>query len=222
MVGYLEIIDDRQRTFVVLAGQEVVIERARFGRHIQMLRLAKTFMDELGAGSATQAANACQEYLCLATNDEPLLAAATGVELLAAARQLILMNDWRAVAAWLDPARNKATSSPLPAYHYQDRFWSTWVHTIASRYGWSRDEIFALWPEEAAYYMPEIQVSEFAEREDERALSEVSYKYDKSSKLSRFVPSPKPSWMVDQTLPPTQRIPRANMPVGVVIVEEQE
>ena len=222
MVGYLEVIADGQRTLVVLAGQEVVVERARFGRHIQLLRLAKTFMDALNAGSAAQATSACQDYLYLATNDEPLLAAATGVELLVLARHLILMNDWRSVAAWLDPARNKGVSGPLPAYHYQDRFWATWVHTIASRYGWSRDEIFALWPEEAAYYMQEIQVSEFAEREDDRALSEVSYKYNKSSKTSRFIPSPKPSWMVDQTLPPSQKIPRSNMPQGVVVTEEQK
>lgn len=222
MVGYLDIIGDDQQAAIILAGQPVMVDRARFGRHIQLLKRSKTFLDALQLGPMA-AVRACQNYIDLAVPDEPLLPQASGVELFYATGILIELNDWRAVAHWLDPNLNTeqmGSDAPAP-YHYQDRFWATWVHKLASRYGWSRDEIFALWPEEAAYYMQEIQIAEYYEREDDRALSQVSYKYNKATKKSKFVPTPMPSWMINQAPPEPVRTNAAHLPVGVTFAEDQ-
>jgi len=95
-------------------------------------------------------------------------------------------------------------------------------HKLASRYGWSRGEIFKLWPEEAAAYIQEIMVSEYHEREDRRALSEISYQYDKATKTSRFIPAPFYNWMVDPAPPAPVRILAKMLPVGKIIKMEDD
>jgi hypothetical protein len=93
---------------------------------------------------------------------------------------------------------------------------------LASRYGWSRDEIFNLWPEEAAAYIQEIMVSEYYEREDQRALSEISYKYDKATKTSQFISTPVYGWMIDDSPPAPVRISVRMLPVGNIIKMEDD
>ena len=65
-------------------------------------------------------------------------------------------------------------------------------------------------------------VSEYHEREDKRALSEISYKYDKVTKTSRFIPTPVYSWMIDESLPAPVRMLAKMLPVGNVIKMEDD
>jgi hypothetical protein len=65
-------------------------------------------------------------------------------------------------------------------------------------------------------------VSEYHEREDRRALSEISYKYDQVTKTSQFIPAPAYSWMIDDSPPEPVRIPVRMLPVGNVIKMEDD
>lgn len=116
----------------------------------------------------------------------------------------------------------KLKIDPVP-YDYKDRSWALWVHKLASRYGWTREQVFDLWPEEAACYMQEIMVSEFQEYEEIRVLSEVSYKYDKLTKTSKYIDLPKPSWMLSKSDNlPIYRIRKTILPVGDIYRGEEK
>ena len=82
------------------------------------------------------------------------------------------------------------------AWHHPERSAIIWVHMIAKAYGWSRDEIFNLWPEEAIGLVMEILADEQYDREFLHALSEVAYEYNKSTKKSSYKPLQRPAWMI--------------------------
>jgi hypothetical protein len=71
-----------------------------------------------------------------------------------------------------------------------------WVHLIAKAYGWSRDAIFNLLPEEAIALVQEILADSQIDREFMHALSEISYEYNKTTKKSHYKPLQRPAWMV--------------------------
>lgn len=212
MESYLDAIDDRQGCKIILGGRSVCVGRARLGLHLQLAKVAKAFD---AANSARQKASFLTEYFDhydLSIDD------ASAIELVEAFIVLRNLNLWQMEVPWLMPRPAQVkTAAPLPPYHYDSRWWATWVHEIASRYGWTRGEILNLWPEEASLYLQEIQVSQFYETEDRRALSEVSYEYNQATKKSRFRPGIKPPWMVDERLPDTIRVNVKLLPVGAIV-----
>lgn len=108
-------------------------------------------------------------------------------------------------------------SLKLP-YDYDGRIWASWIHKLAKNYGWSKDQILDLNTDEVAAYIQECEVDGYYEYEKQRALSEVAYEYNKTSKTSKFRPSPKPFWMSGSTsMPETIKIPKKSMPVGAVM-----
>jgi len=138
----------------------------------------------------------------------------SGFQILSAYCQLLELNQLQGLFAF-----QKATSEehePEP-YAYEGRFIVWWIHKLSSRYSWTRKEIFNLWPEEASAYLQEILLSEIDELEQQRSLSELAYKYDKHSKKSRFIPTPKPNWMVDNGKSRTIKMRRDMMPMGEII-----
>lgn len=208
MLGFLDAIDPGQHTDVILARVRHRVSRARLGLHLRLSKQAQAFDASNDAG---ELASSIREYLRLC-GLEPQ---GTGGELLMAYASLRLLNGWQ----WELPFMRdlvEPTSQASP-YEYPDRTWAWWIHRLASRYGWTRDEIFALWPEEAACYLQEIFVSEFDEAEERRSLSELAYRYDKGSKKSRFIPLPRPGWMAGKEAPKPRRVRRAMVPMGVVI-----
>lgn len=204
MEGYLDAVDPGQYVDVVLAGVNWRIFRGRLGLHLRLSRLAQDFDAEPSAGAICSYLEAC------GLPDE-----GTGIERLAAYVALRLLNEWQWDLPWM-----KAPGDPEhkpPAYEYEDRTWAWWIHKLASRYGWTRDQVFDLWPEEAACYLQEIFVSEFDETDQQRSLSELAYKYDKAAQTSRFIPTPRPGWMAGMEAPERRRVPRRAIPVGNVI-----
>lgn len=207
MDGYLDAVNPAQHTDVWLGGAVHRVERARLGLHLRLAQLALRF-DQ--ANGVEEKVGAVRDYLALCG----LEAQGIGVEQLVAYAELRLLNGWQ----WDLPfMRRPGGDGKPPPYDYPDRNWAWWIHKLASRYGWTRDQIFELWPEEAACYLQEIFVSEFDEAEERRSLSEVSYRYDKATKKSRFIPLPRPGWMVGSKPPGKVRIPRSWLPVGEVI-----
>ena len=207
MVDFLDAVEPDQGLTVL--GQRIA--RARLGQHLRLDKLSTSISEALNADNAVEAARLMSAYflevaLCVD--------GANGIERLTAYLDLVELNRLR----WLLPFQEweGPPASPL-AYDYPNRTWAFWVHKLASRYGWSRDEIFDLWPEEAAGYLQEILVSEFEEADEARALSDLAYSYDKHTKKATFRPLPRPGWMVYEKKVKTVRIRRSMLPVGNII-----
>ena len=200
MDRYLDAVKEQG---VSLFGQW--IPRARFGLHLQLARLHQEFEQ---AGGANETAYIIQDYLALCNLN------LIGTRALFAFACLLSLNNWQ----WELPFMTGPKEEHKPAaYEYKDRTWAYYVHKLASRYGWTRDYIFGLWPEEIACYLQEIFVSEFNEYEDQYRLSELAYVYDKHSKQSKYQPISKPYWMAPPITPPIIRIHKAFLPAGLVI-----
>jgi hypothetical protein len=211
MNGYLDAVHPGQGVAIILAGVPRQVARARLGLHLRLARLAERF-DALPTEGSVADAGLIREYLDACGLDQ---SEGTGVELLSAYVSLRAINLWQWDLPFMkqpgDPAKK-----PLP-YEYQDRVWAWWVHRIASRYSWTRDEIFNLWPEEAAAYMQEIFVAEYDEADERRSLTEMGYHYDKASKKSRFIPLSRPAWMAGREEPKPRRVNKRWLPVGNLV-----
>lgn len=217
MDDFLAAVDTRQGVKVIIGGEVVWMTRCRLLTHLQLSEI------EIRIKRASQSVLISAliiEYLAMAGLTDEQIKSASVYELLEAFFALRQLNAWQWLLPWL--ANSETSPSDPEFYDYSGRRWSVWVHRLASRYGWSRDEIFNLWPEEAAAYIQEIMVSEYHEREDRRALSEISYQYDKTTKTSRFIPTPIYSWMVDEKPPASVRIPVRMLPVGNIIKMEDD
>lgn len=215
-MDFLAAIDDRQGTTITLGGQEIFIERKRLGGHLQLLRLSARFSQ---AETPAVLADLMRQYLIVA--GVPGIESLSILDTLTAYLALTALNGWKWVLPWLKPPPKPPGAREIdhksPPYNYAGRNWAIWIHKIAQAYGWARDQILRLWPEEAAAYVQEILLSEYEEAEDRRALSELSYRYDKGSNTMHFIPRPRPYWMVDNELPKSIRVRKDMLPVGNVI-----
>lgn len=204
-MDYLDIVSPNQGVGVF--GQQ--IPRARLGLHLRLSRL----LEKVDFEDTQETIEAIKEYLVSGgVNIQPL----TGLEQL---RALVILSDLNRLQTRLPYLQQEGDpESKEPPYTYPSRAWALWVHKLASRYGWGRDDIFNLWPEEAAVYIQEIILAEYDEADERRALSEMAYKYDKGTNKSRFIPLPRPGWMVDKIEPVKKlRIRKDMLPVGNII-----
>lgn len=205
MDGYLDALSEQSVT-VTLAGQAVTVDRARLGLHIRLDALSAEFEAAPGSLEMAEAVRAYFEALGLDIGQ------AHPAEVLRAFAQLRAFNGWQMSLAFMKgggPPKEPVT------YDYEGRNWAWVVHKLASRYGWSRDEIFSLWPEEAACYLQEVLVSEHHEAEERYSLSELAYHYDKVTGKSHYQPMAKPAWMYSTELPKPVRMLRSMLPFGV-------
>lgn len=194
---------------MVASGEAVYVPRARLGTHLQLARLESKIVDNRDPQGLARLVTEYVDRAGLSSIEDPY-------ELLEAFIALRALNAWQWVLPWLE-GRDGNPNVPREPYDYEGRSWAIWIHRLGSRYGWSRKEILDLWPEEAAAYIQEILVAEYYETEDRRALSEVSYRYDKGSNTSRFIPRPKHLWMVDTGPPESVKVHPRYLPVGNVI-----
>jgi hypothetical protein len=213
-VNFVQAISNEQYAYVYLGGQKVQVYRQKLGGHIQLLDIAAQMSAH--KEHPLMAASLIVRYLDTAGVNPPIIKAARPTELIQAFLTLYALNGWAWVIPLIDPKRADGRPSQPPPYDYAGRRWAVWIHRIAMNYGWSRDDILNLWPEEAAVYIQEILIQEHGDREERRSLSKLSYQLDKGSNTYNFVPSPKPSWMIDPE-PKMIRIRRSLMPVGNVI-----
>ena len=219
MDDFLAAVDGRQGVNIFIDNVAVRVARCRLLAHLQLSEI------EIKIKAASQSVLVSAliiEYLSGAGLADEHIKKASTYEILDAFFSLRQLNAWQWILPWLANSGTDPNPPKPEFYEYSGRRWAVWVHKLASRYGWSRDQIFSLWPEEAAAYIQEIMLSEYYEREDSRALSEVSYRYDKTTKMSNFIPTPAYSWMVDESNPAPVRTPIRLLPVGNVIKMEDQ
>ena len=212
MKGFLDAIAPRSVT-IILAGVPLDVERARLGLHLFLAREAEQALGALGNGDTGIAATHMGQYIRLACGDHLCV---TSAEMIAAFVELAVINMPMFSLAFMEAAIEK---SPAPAYDYPDRGYALWVHRLASRYGWTREEIFDLWPEEFMCYLQEILVSEYDEEDRLRILSEMAYHYDKATKKMNFRPLPRPAWMSGRKERQKMRIHYAYLPMADEIID---
>ncbi len=120
------------------------------------------------------------------------------------------------------PIFNSKEKGKNKPWEYQGRTWYFWLNTLASRYGWSAEQIGELDLDDAIGLYEEIIVDEQMEREWGWNLSERAFVYNKTTKQSNYKSLERPDWMsmYDPSEPqPVKkiRIPVKAMPVGVII-----
>jgi hypothetical protein len=109
--------------------------------------------------------------------------------------------------------------SPI-SWDYEGRTWYLWSHLIASKYGWTLDNIENLYFEDAIALIQEILIDDQLQKEWDWSLSEIAYSYNKASHKSEFKALPRPSWMVGMNKikePEVVKMPVSIMPVGNII-----
>ena len=120
------------------------------------------------------------------------------------------------------PIFNSKEKGSKKPWEYSGRTWYFWLNILASKYGWSAEQIAELDLDDAVGLYEEIVLDEQFEKEWEWGLSERAFVYNKSSKSSTFKALERPSWMSmhDPSEPkPVKmiKIPVKAMPVGNII-----
>lgn len=105
-------------------------------------------------------------------------------------------------------------------WSYDGRLWHQYSHMLARTYGWTLEYIANMTIVEALAKMQEIIVDEQLDREFYYGLSEMAYSYDQRSKVSKFNPLPRPSWMRPKIKEIKKfTIPASMLPIGVVMMD---
>lgn len=206
LANFLPLLDPGQ-------GSEVYqqwIPRARLGLHIRLSEIANRIDQALTRQNSSRVAMLMTGYFSMVGFDP---AGLSGLDQIAAYTQIVNMNQLQWVAHF--QTRSGNPDYKPPPWDYEGRQWIYWIHKLGSRYGWTRDEIFDLWPEEAAALIQEIFVSEVQEADDRRALSRFGYKEDKQAKVLRFQPLPRPGWMVPEVQTKPVKVLRSMLPYGI-------
>ncbi len=160
---------------VRIADREVEIRRPNLGRFIKTLAL----LSYPGEAQIFE-----------------IISEATGVE----EEELDSFPAWGLAILWAESQKSLTTlftlpfmqvgntSGPTDPWDYSGRWIARLIHEIASRYHWSKTEIYSLYPEEAFCYMQEILIDQHREHEWEYSLSQMGI--DKTGRKMPFPPLP--------------------------------
>lgn len=107
------------------------------------------------------------------------------------------------------------TEGTTVAWDYPQRPLIIWLHLFASAYGWTKEEVMDLWPEEAMALLQEIQADELADKEFQHMHSTLAYDQPQEGRAV-YKPLSKPNWMVMSRKPLKMKIERSLLPIGTV------
>jgi hypothetical protein len=189
-----------------VAGEDREIERARFGRHFELI--------DILYDSAREEFDKVIAYVALAT--ETPGDQFYEDEIADNFNALTTLNEPTQMPAIIrfQPQSKNGAKIP-PGFDYRGRWLASAVNDLAHHYGWTVEYILDLGPEEALLYLQEITAQLHSDREFEYNLSDAGR--DKRGKQKAF---PKLAWaQVPYTretagLPPVPEIMR---PIGNII-----
>jgi hypothetical protein len=204
---------------VRIGEREFDLTRARLGGYLA-LQSAESRLRE--AASRTEVDAVCETLFSILASTIPV------------PRELFDSAPWQDIAGAIsavravnrlpDPDRfsilrfQKGESS-VP-WDYPERGRILWIHQLASAYGWTADEIFNLWPEDALGLLQEVLADRQLDREFQHNLSDLSYDWDTHGH-GKLRPLERPAWM---QLPlhgkeiKTRMLKRL-LPIGVVVTD---
>lgn len=207
---------------IALGGREWEITRARLGGFIRLQREREGFYKAKDTGDNRAITGALHAFLSVALSDLTLeeFYNAPWWEIFIAYIKIEKLNilpyrdDFAILQFSMVGGRPVPWDNPL-------RSDILWVHLIASRYNWSKEEIEHLWPEDAIAFVQEILSDQQQENEFIHQLSEVAYEYNKSTKKSHYKPLQRPMWMTARRKKDIiTKIRRDMLPVGNVVFPE--
>ena len=124
------------------------------------------------------------------------------IDVLRSVFQILNENRLRSEAVFLSPPPtdpNEENVKPKKKrYDYDGRFFAQWIDILASAYSWSEQEILNMNIDRITYYIQEIMVNKFHEKEWNYRLTELAYHYDATNKKSTYKPLTPPYWMNDK------------------------
>jgi hypothetical protein len=213
-----------QSVNIALGGREWNISRARLGDFLRLQQARETLLEGVKSEDNREIVTGLYAFLRVLLTDlsEDEFYAAPWMDIAAAYMQIETINivphsqDFAII-------RFAVRSDKKVPWHHSERVVMIWVHMLAKAYGWTRDEIFNLWPEEAIALVMEVLADDQMDREFLHALSEVAYEYNKSTKKSSYKPLQRPAWMMlgdrDGKVKKT-KLRRDWLPQGAVIYPE--
>lgn len=212
-----------ERSVVIsLGGREWEITRARLGGFLRLQKVRESLQKAVRSGDNGAITDSLFRFINVVIPDltpsefysDPwykVFAAYTRVEALNILPNAVSFSIIRF---------GKESGKPVP-WDHSERSIIVWIHLIASCYGWSKDQIENLWPEDAIAFVQEIVADEQREHEFIHSLSKVSYEYQKITKRYKYKPLAKPTWMrfrqPNQSKNVITKVPKGLLPVGNII-----
>lgn len=199
---------------VAVGGREFIATRVRLGGFLRLQEGMET-LAKAGKSQENQAiADALFSILGPALDmDRLTFETASWLDVFRAYLAVVTLNtipeaDRMAIVRFAEKGK------PVP-WDYQGRASIAWVHLFAEAYGWTKDQVLELWPEEAIGLMQEIEASDFSRREFQHVHSELAWTFDKRGK-GTYKPLKKPAWMVFRQSRLLTRLLRKSLPLGDV------
>lgn len=209
---------DEPQVPVTVRGREYQVTRARLGG---FLRLQRILLDILKAAKAQDTGplvdavfSFLQTAIGMSADD---FANASWLEVVNVYQKVLDANRLPDSEQYAMMKYAEAVK-PVP-WDYPARTMIVWLHYFAEAYGWSKETVLELWPEEAIALLQEIEASDLARREFEHMHSQLSYKFDSRGR-GTYQPLRKPFWMVYRHRRITTRMTRRSLPVGKVIYHD--
>ncbi len=141
----------------------------------------------------------------------------SGIELLVAFTKIVLLNKIPEGIPIIDVRSRPVKTTDIP-WQYEGRKAFSYIHLVASTYGWSREEILNLRIEEFFALAQEILTDAQLNSEELHRLSKMSYKYDKTAKTLTLIKLERPVWMTPNPVPLKMKpVPKQLLPVGNVV-----
>lgn len=143
------------------------------------------------------------------------------IDVLRSIFQILNENRIKSEAVFLTPPPNNLSEEKekdkKKRYDYDGRFFAQWIDMLASVYGWSEKEILEMNINRITYYLQEIMINKFHDKEWNYRLTDLAYHYDSNTKKSTYKPLTAPYWMNDAIDGKTKKtkIPINLLPYGV-------
>lgn len=190
---------------------QIVNHRATLKRWLQLEDIKAKVLDAVERQDTTIFANEILSYLSTATDKE--WNETFWLDAIVAFQQLETLNT---IEADLPIIKYKEKQDTSPPWDYPGRAWYYWANMLAKEYGWSLDTIAALDVHDAFALIQEIYTQRQLDQEWAWGLSDKSVEYNATTKISRFKPLPRPSWMLPSIT--VKKIPmlRRLLPIGLV------
>lgn len=190
-----------------------LVKRAKFGLHLKLANLSQKLVVAFEHRDIEQCSSILNNYFQLNNLDLN----ESGIEAIYEFLVLLTLNDLKFTLPFMTQKADIENNEAILPYEYDGRIWVHWIHKIAKTYNWTKDYILNLFPEEIICFIQEIMLEEYNQLEIVRTHSEVAYSYDQNAKKYKYIPMPKPAWMMEEKKQKLSRILKTAMPVGNIV-----
>lgn len=202
---------------ITLCNKEHNIERCKFRKWIELEQIRDKIQTNLRNNSSEEASNAIIEYIsqCIDIDKDEVNQSAWS-EVAMAFVNIMSLNEPRFIPAYMRFVEQQKERKEI--WDYDNRAWYVYAHMLAKEYGWTLDYSANLDIDDALKMIQEIMLEGQLRKEWEWTCSQNSVGYDSSTKQSKIIELPRPTWMRPAPAQPKKvKILKAHLPMGMVI-----